>query len=323
MAISSSRLIYFGTPEFAVAPLKKLIEAGQNVVAVVTPPDKPAGRGKKMSPPPVKSFALENNIPVLQPEKLKDESFLENIRNLRPDLQVVVAFRMMPRQLWSIPHLGTFNLHASLLPQYRGAAPINHAIINGEKQTGLTTFFIDDKIDTGEILLQEKLEIGNEETAGELHDRMMIAGASLVLKTVNEIVAGRVQPKPQALQDNNKNELKPAPKIFKEDCRLEWNNSCVQLFNKIRGLSPYPAAYSFLTGHSEKIPTKIFRAAYKLQNGTEKPGSLISNGKDYLHVFCKDGFLDIQELQIAGRKKMNSKDFLRGFPQIEDFDFTD
>ena len=310
-----------GTPEFAIAPLKALVEEGYDIVGVITAPDKPAGRGKKLKSPPIKVFAEENGIKVFQPEKLKDPEFIQSIKNLNADLQVVVAFRMLPELIWSLPKLGTFNLHASLLPQYRGAAPINHAIINGENETGLTTFFIDEKIDTGEILLQEKLAIGENETAGELHDRMALTGARLVLKTVKEILKGNITSKKQETYTTQESQLKPAPKIFKEDCRINLKNSVIQVHNMIRGLSPYPASFSTIKKLDEEIQLKIFRTSYTLADHQEKTGNISSDGKTYIKVALKDGFLEIMELQLAGKKRMDTKSFLLGFKGIEEWEF--
>ncbi|MGC9344393.1 MAG: methionyl-tRNA formyltransferase [Bacteroidales bacterium] len=279
------RIIYLGTPEFAVAPLDHLVNNGYQVVAVVTAPDKPAGRGKKLTPPPVKVYAESRKIPVLQPPKLKDEEFLDAIHSLKPDIQVVVAFRMMPKELWSIPEKGTFNLHASLLPQYRGAAPINWVLINGEAETGLTTFFIDEKIDTGEIIFREKVQIGENETAGDLHDRMMVKGSELVLKTVQAIEEGTVTTQPQPELEKGQKELKAAPKIYKDDRKIDWTKPAKNIHDLIRGLSPYPAAFSFLKKEGEdKIQVKIFKTEYEISSQLLKPGNISTDGKNYLKI---------------------------------------
>lgn len=313
------RIVYMGTPEFAIPPLEALINAGYPVVAVITAPDKPAGRGKKLTGSPVKKFALDKGIPVLQPIKLKDPGFIEELTSLKPDLQVVVAFRMLPFEVWSIPPKGTFNLHASLLPQYRGAAPINWAIINGEKKTGLTTFFIDEKIDTGEIIASTELDIGEDETAGELHDRMMTKGADLVLQTVKDIENDRVKPVPQS-ESGQDGKLNPAPKLFREDGKIEWNNTGERVHNFIRGLSPYPAAWTILKeGMEEKSQLKIYLSDYEQTNHGEQAGTLISDQKSFLKVAVKDGFVSLLELQLAGKKRLNIKDFLIGFPEITRF----
>lgn len=314
------RIIYLGTPEFAVAPLDHLVNHGYKVVAVITAPDKPAGRGKKLTPPPVKVYAESRKIPVLQPPKLKDEEFLDTIRSLKPDIQVVVAFRMMPKELWSIPEKGTFNLHASLLPQYRGAAPINWVLINGESETGLTTFFIDDKIDTGEIIFREKVQIGENDTAGDLHDRMMVKGSELVLKTVQAIDEGTVTTQPQPELEKGQKELKAAPKIYKDDCKIDWTKPAKNIHDLIRGLSPYPAAFSFLKKEGEdKIQVKIFKTEYEISPHKLKPGSLLTDDKNYLKIASHNGFINVKELQLAGKKRMNVQDFLRGFKGLSEF----
>ncbi len=315
----SLRIIYMGTPEFAIPPLQALIDAGYPVIAVVTAPDKPSGRGKKLSESPVKKFALEQGIKVLQPEKLKDPGFISELESLKPDLQVVVAFRMLPKQVWSIPPKGTFNLHASLLPQYRGAAPINWAIINGEKKTGLTTFFIDEKIDTGEIIARVEVSIGEDETAGELHDRMMFIGAELALQTVKDIENERIKTLPQS--DLGKDlKLKPAPKIFREDCKIDWNNKGESVHNFIRGLSPYPAAWTLISDQNNtQSQLKIYLSDYENIDHGEVPGTLISDQKNYLKVAVQDGFTEILEVQLAGKKRLNIKEFLIGFPDITRF----
>lgn len=310
-----------GTPEFAIPPLAALLDEGYDVIGVITAPDKPAGRGKKLKSPPVKIFAEEKGLKIFQPKKLKDPEFIQSIKDLKPDIQVVVAFRMLPELVWSIPKSGTFNLHASLLPQYRGAAPINWSIINGDKTTGLTTFFIDEKIDTGEILSQKSIEIGENETAGELHDRMTVAGASLVLKTVKDIIENKIHSRKQDTFINEDSELKPAPKIFKEDCRINWNQPALIIHNLIRGLSPYPTAFSIIKKSNEEIPVKIFKSSYQIANHNEKIGTLISYQKKYLKVAVNNGFLEILELQIAGKKRMETKSFILGFKSVEDWKF--
>jgi len=264
-----------GSPGFAVRPLQLLLGSGCKVVGVITAPDRPAGRGKKIRFSDVKEFLVQEklNIPILQPEKLKEPSFLEKLRSLKPELQIVVAFRMLPEEVWSIPPLGTFNLHASLLPQYRGAAPINHALINGEKETGVTTFLIDEQIDTGNILLQERTEIGPEESAGELHDRLMFMGAGLVLETVRQLKEGALKAKSQDLFLDPGTSLKRAPKIFKEDCRIDWNLPGQRLFNLIRGLSPYPGAFTYLERDpGQSLLCKIFKATFEPGSQADAPG---------------------------------------------------
>ncbi|MBC7124446.1 MAG: methionyl-tRNA formyltransferase [Bacteroidales bacterium] len=319
-AKESPRIVYMGTPEFAVEPLRAIIEAGYNVSAVVTVPDKPAGRGLKLQPSPVKVFAEQNHIPVLQPEKLKDPQFIQTLKEINPDIAVVVAFRMLPRDVWQIPRLGTFNLHASLLPQYRGAAPINWAIINGEKETGITTFLLDEQIDTGNILLQKSVPIGETETAGELHDRLMYQGAGLVVETINMLTAGNINPIPQN-QIKVSGELKPAPKIFKETCRVDWNNPSQKVFNHIRGLSPYPAAWTELKTKRNNvetiIPIKIYHAEKLDQAQSQRPGTLKTDGKTHLHVFCSQGAIALKTVQQAGKKAMGIEEFLRGWQNAE------
>ncbi len=310
------KIVYMGTPGFAISPLKAILSNGYEVVGVVTAPDKPAGRGKKLMASPVKQFALEKDLKILQPEKLKDPGFIETLKSLKPDIQVVVAFRMVPGLVWEIPPKGTFNLHASLLPQYRGAAPINWAIINGEKETGLSTFFIDEKIDTGEILLQERISIGSNENAGELHDRMMDLGAELVIKTLKGIEENTLFPVPQSKFISSDSEIKSAPKIFKEDCQINWNSDSITLHNFIRGLSPYPAATTVLKTEKEEINSKIYSARPLTEEHQLPPGSILSDEKSYLKVAVKSGFMEINEIQIAGKRRMKIDDFLRGFQDI-------
>jgi len=286
-------------------------------VGVITSPDRPAGRGKKMRSPEVKQFLQEqgSRIPVLQPENLKDPGFVQELSGLEPDLQVVVAFRMLPAVVWSIPPMGTFNLHASLLPQYRGAAPINHVLINGEQETGVTTFLIDEKIDTGNILLQRRTPVYPDETAGELHDRLMELGAGLVLDTVHGLSEGTLKATPQDRYMASGDLLKPAPKIFKEDCRLDWNLPGEQLFNRIRGLSPQPGAFAFLeSGTGAPVQVKIYKAAFERLEHREAPGSVSTDGKRFLHVSVPGGLLRVLSLQQEGKKRMDTGDFLAGFP---------
>lgn len=302
------RIIFMGTPDFAVASLKALIEAGEEVVAVVTGPDKPAGRGQKMHSSAVKQFAVSQNIPVLQPVKLRDPEFLEELKSFQADLQVVVAFRMLPEIVWNMPPKGTINVHASLLPNYRGAAPINHAILNGEKSSGVTTFLLQHEIDTGNILFFTEVPITETDNAGDLHDKLMVAGAELLIKTVNAIKEGNVNPIPQDELSSNQ-ELKHAPKIFKEDCLIDWDKSTEEVFNQIRGLSPYPAAFTYL---DEKV-LKIYSAEKEIVGHSEKPGSYISDGKTKIKFATADGFISLSEIQIEGKKRMAVTDFLRGY----------
>lgn len=302
------RIIFMGTPDFAVASLKALIEAGEEVVAVVTGPDKPAGRGQKMHSSAVKQFAVSQNIPVLQPVKLRDPEFLEELKSFQADLQVVVAFRMLPEIVWNMPPKGTINVHASLLPNYRGAAPINHAILNGEKSSGVTTFLLQHEIDTGNILFFTEVPITETDNAGDLHDKLMVAGAELLIKTVNAIKEGNVNPIPQDELSSNQ-ELKHAPKIFKEDCLIDWGKSTEEVFNQIRGLSPYPAAFTYL---DDKV-LKIYSADKEVVGHSEKPGSYISDGKTNIKFATADGFISLSEIQIEGKKRMAVTDFLRGY----------
>lgn len=308
-----------GTPEFAVPSLDVLVKNDFRVVAVVTAADKPAGRGRKITPSPVKKYALEKQIPVLQPIKLKDPEFVEKIKSYNADLQIVVAFRMLPEIIWKMPSLGTFNLHASLLPQYRGAAPINWAIINGETETGITTFFIDEKIDTGRIILQEKVTVGNSETAGELHDRLMNKGAELLLNTVKAIGGELLHTKFQEELISSSDKLKSAPKIFKEDTRIDWDKSKQEVFNLIRGLSPYPSAYTNLINPLNEVwilkiyKCNLLESGQKVENTKLIPGSLLTDKKTYLHIACGDGFIEIMELQLEGKRRMLISEFLRGF----------
>lgn len=306
-------IVYMGTPEFAVAPLKALLLAGYSVKAVVTVEDKPAGRGQKLQMSAVKEFAIEQNLPVLQPSKLKDPSFIQQLQELNADLFVVVAFRMLPEVVWSMPRLGTLNLHGSLLPKYRGAAPINYAVINGEKETGVTTFFIKHEIDTGEVLLQHKLEIGPDETAGELHDRLMTIGADLVVQTVDGILKHTIQPIPQDLiliQPSH------APKIFKQDCKIDCSRNPVELFNLIRGLSPFPAAFlEFLKKDGTVGSLKVFKCT--ISPGEPIPGTILTDGRSFLKIGVNGGFLSLLDVQLAGKKRMKIEEFLRGFPALE------
>jgi methionyl-tRNA formyltransferase len=320
---ASPKILYLGTPEFAVAPLKALLDEDFNIVAVVTAPDKPAGRGKKIQSSEVKVFAESNGIKVLQPEKLKDPAFLEELRSLNPELQVVVAFRMLPKEVWSLPRLGTFNLHASLLPQYRGAAPINHVIINGEKETGVTTFFIDEKIDTGKILFSEKISIPETFTAGDLHDLLMEKGAGLVVKTVKAIVSGDWKEIPQDQLIKPGEILHPAPKIFREDCEIKWDNDGKKINDLIRGLSPMPAAYSMLScGSGEDIQVKIYRSAFVPATHRLLPGSIVVPDKKTLQVAVKDGYISLLSFQLAGKNRVDASGFLNGFREIGKYRFT-
>lgn len=317
------RIVYMGTPDFAVEPLKVLVENGYQVVGVVTMPDKPAGRGMKLRFSPVKEYASAQNIPILQPEKLKDPVFLEELKSFNADLQIVVAFRMLPEVVWAMPPMGTFNLHASLLPQYRGAAPIHWAVINGEKETGITTFFLQQEIDTGDMLLQEKIEIGPDENTGSVHDRLMLLGGQMVLKTVQAILEKTVQARPQNASVLEQVVLKPAPKLFKDNTRVDWTSGCVRLHDFIRGLSPFPAAWSELKNvQGEVISVKIFEAQYDLTAHDLTPGTLVTDGRKELKVAVNDGFIILKRFQLAGKKAMATDEFLRGFSRISEFLFA-
>lgn len=317
------RIVYMGTPDFAVEPLRALLNFGFNINAVVTAPDKPAGRGQKLSQSAVKEFAVGQNLRVLQPLKLKDQSFVQEITSIQPHIIIVVAFRMLPEVIWKIPTLGTFNLHASILPNYRGAAPINWAVINGESKTGLTTFLIDEKIDTGRIILRHEVGIDPNETAGELHDRLMAIGGDLVVRTVNILALGEVDPIPQESLIEDRAEIKDAPKLFKERIKINWNENALNIHNFIRGLSPYPAAWcSISDGLSNDSSVKIFRSkVIGFESDANEPGTILTDGKSYLHVCCGRGVISILEIQIAGKRNMPVKEFLLGFRDIEKYRF--
>jgi len=308
------RIVFMGTPEFAVESLKALVENNYNVAGVITMPDKPAGRGHKMQFSAVKEYALSQNLPLLQPEKLKDETFLQELRNLQADLQIVVAFRMLPEIVWNMPQYGTFNLHASLLPQYRGAAPINWAIINGEKITGATTFFLTHEIDTGKIILQKTIEIGGNDNAGTIHDKLMTLGAAMVTETVDLLLEDKIDAIPQEKLITDEIELKLAPKIFRETCKLDCNQEVMRAYNFVRGLSPYPAAWAELKFPEleEPLVLKIFETKPEIAAHELKPGTVISDGKKEAKIALADGFLHLISIQAPGKKRMNTGDFLRG-----------
>ncbi|WP_262711558.1 methionyl-tRNA formyltransferase [Dyadobacter luticola] len=299
------RIIFMGTPEFAVPSLQSLVENNSNVVAVITVPDKPSGRGQNLTKSPVKIYAESQGIPVLQPEKLKNPEFLEELKSYEADLQVVVAFRMLPEVVWSMPTKGTFNLHSSLLPQYRGAAPINWAVINGDTETGVTTFFIEKDIDTGKIIFQEKEPIHRDDNVGTLYERLMQKGAALVVKTVEAIEEGNY---PQIPQEEPE-EIRSAPKIFRETCEIDWNKSAVQIHNFVRGLSPYPAAWTTLNG----LSCKIFKTALVDSDEPGNVGDMKTDNKSYLYFKTADGWIAIEELQLEGKKRLAIGDFLRGY----------
>ena len=306
------RIVFMGTPEFAEFTLHRLVEEHYNIVGVVTMPDKPMGRhGSVLQSSPVKKYAVEQGIPVLQPDKLKDPLFLEQLAALKADLQIVVAFRMLPEIVWNMPRLGTFNLHGSLLPQYRGAAPINWAIINGDKETGVTTFFLKHEIDTGDIIYQERIPIMPDDNAGTIHDKLMELGASLTVRTLDDIIAGCVKTIPQ--DSIPASELRPAPKIFKETCRIDWNQPTAKVNDFIRGLSPYPAAWTVLhTADGSEQDFKIYKAEPVSCASAQKPGTIMCDGRKSLCVATADGALRLQEVQIAGKKRMDICAFLCG-----------
>jgi methionyl-tRNA formyltransferase len=303
-----------GTPEFAVESLRALIAGGYNVVGVVTMPDKPVGKHQSiLQASPVKEYALSRNLPLLQPEKLKDPEFLQQLKSWNADLQIVVAFRMLPEIIWNMPRLGTFNLHASLLPQYRGAAPINWAIVNGEKETGVTTFFLTHEIDTGKIIAQEKIPIEDTDNAEIIHDKLMSLGSRLVVKTVDDIISDNIHPIEQKNIFSDEIELKPAPKIFKETCRIDWNKTTAEVYNFIRGFSPYPAAWTELTTEKgETIQMKIFETEKIDQTHRLNPATIVTDGKKQLDVATHDGFIRLKTIQQSGKKRMTTEEFLRG-----------
>jgi len=313
------RIVYMGTPDFAVESLRCLVEGGYNVVGVITMPDKPAGRGHKLQFSPVKQYALEHSLPLLQPEKLKDEAFVETLREWKADLQIVVAFRMLPEVVWNMPRLGTFNLHASLLPQYRGAAPINWAVINGDTETGITTFFLRHEIDTGEVIQQVRIPIADTDDVGIVHDKLMMLGGKLVTETVDAILNDAVKPIPQE-EMAVVGELRPAPKIFKDTCRIDWNQPVKRIYDFIRGLSPYPAAWSELVQpDGETVVMKIFETEKIIQSHQLTPGTLLTDGKTYIHVAAADGIIGIRALQLPGKKRLKTDELLRGFRLTEEF----
>lgn len=305
----SMRIVFMGTPEFAVASLAALVETTHEIVAVVTAPDKPAGRGQRLQESAVKKYALSRQIPVMQPEKLREPGFLDKLKSYQADLQVVVAFRMLPEVVWDMPPKGTVNLHASLLPQYRGAAPINHAIIQGETESGVTTFLLQHEIDTGNVLFAEKVAIGTNDTAGVLHDKLMTAGANLLVKTVDALAVNATSPTPQAKLSGSQ-PLKHAPKIFKEDCRIDWHRPVAEVHNLIRGLSPYPAAFTVLP---DGKTLKLFNVRKEVTPPSHPPGTYTTDGRSFLKFACPDGYINVLELQIEGKKRLPVNEFLRGF----------
>lgn len=307
------KIVFMGTPEFAVASLDALLQNDFDIVAVVTAPDKPAGRGQKIQMSAVKEYALEKNLKILQPTNLKDEQFVGQLKELHADLQIVVAFRMLPEMVWNMPPLGTFNLHGSLLPKYRGAAPINWAVINGDTESGVTTFKLSHQIDTGSILFREKIKVDDEMTAGELHDELMKIGAQLMVKTVKAIDASRTGSKLEFITQDD-SQATHAPKIFKDTCKINWNKPLKNIYDLVRGLSPYPTAYTeFTDAKGQSHILKIFKASRIASSGKAQTGLVESDGKTYVRVHCADGMLQLNELQLQGKKKMNVKEFLNGF----------
>lgn len=307
------RIVFMGTPDFAVGVLRAIVEANKNIVGVITAPDRPAGRGRKLMASAVKKYALEQNLKVLQPTNLKDETFLEELRALKANLQVVVAFRMLPKVVWEIPEYGTFNLHASLLPEYRGAAPINWAIVNGEKKTGVTTFFIDEKIDTGAIIAKEEVAITEDETAQSLHDKLMVEGSQLVLKTIALIEKGQAKAIPQPQKSN----LKGAPKLTAENTQIDWSRPGKEIERFIRGLSPYPSAWSTLIHDGKELKVKIYASKFIKEDHSRAPGSIFSTKKE-LKIASSDGYLEIHEIQLPGKRRMDVISLLNGFTFSED-----
>lgn len=313
------RIIYMGTPDFAVETLRLLVERGYNVVAVVTMPDKPAGRGHKIQFSPVKQYALSVGLPVLQPERLKDEAFIEELRSYNAHLQIVVAFRMLPQVVWDMPPMGTFNLHASLLPQYRGAAPLNWAIMNGDKETGITTFFLTHEIDTGRVIQRRSIPIADTDNVGIIHDRLMEMGAEMVCETVDNIIADKVVAIAQEELMTDE-QLRPAPKIFKDTCHLDFARKVEDLYNQVRGLSPYPAAWcEFVSPEGEAVGVKVFEAARHICEHCNTPGTIRTDGKKVIEIACEDGYLQILSLQLAGKKRLTAEELLRGFRLTNDY----
>ena len=311
--INDLRIIFMGTPDFAVATLKTLVENNCNIVGVITAPDKPAGRGRKLQESAVKQYAKSQDLKILQPSNLKNEDFLTELKSLKANLQIVVAFRMLPKAVWQMPEFGTFNLHASLLPNYRGAAPINWAIINGETKTGVSTFFIDEKIDTGEMILQNEINIGPDETAGILHDKLMVIGSELVLDTVSLIKEGKAKTTPQVETET----IKSANKLNKDNCKIDWGDSIFNIYNKIRGLSPYPAAWSTLINNNEALDVKIYKADKELEEHNYDIGFILSTKKT-VKVAVKEGYIIIKEMKLPGKRNLDIKSLLNGYHFEED-----
>ena len=312
------RIVFMGTPDFAVESLKALVENGYTIIGVITAPDKPAGRGQQLNESAVKQYAVKQGLRILQPEKLKNPEFIAELESLKADLQVVVAFRMLPEMVWVMPPMGTFNLHGSLLPQYRGAAPLNWAVINGETETGVTTFLLSHEIDTGKIIFQEKTPIADNDTVGDVHDRLMVIGANLVVKTVDALANGKIEAVDQEQLIDNQEKIRHAPKLFKDDCRIDWSRDTESVRNLIRGLSPYPGAWTELI-HPEKneaLTAKIYAASRDNSSLPAAPGTLQTDGKKYLRIACPDGWLSVTEIQLSGKKRMKTEDLLRGFHDL-------
>ncbi|HEC43720.1 MAG TPA: methionyl-tRNA formyltransferase [Bacteroides sp.] len=311
------RILFMGTPEIAVSSLSALIDDGQTIVGVVTAPDKPAGRGRKVKSSAVKDFALENSLNILQPEKLKSVDFLEALNKLEPELIAVVAFRMLPEEVWGMPPKGSINLHASFLPQYRGAAPINRAIMNGEKETGVSTFFIEKDIDTGKVIMQEPVPIDPDDNAGILHDRIMKKGAELLVRTVRAIETGDTKEIAQSKLLNPEEKLKSAPKIHKEDCKINWNQNVQCVYDHVRGLSPYPTAWTtIVTPEGKELMLKVYASEKKDRDSVFPPGTLLSDGRNRLEVVCRSGILNLKDVQVEGKKRMEIDEFCRGFKDL-------
>ncbi len=313
------KIIFMGTPDFAVESLKKLISEGYYIAAVVTNPDKPAGRGRKLKESAVKEYAVSQNLPIIQPEDIKSDNFKHKLEEIAPHLQIVVAFKILPPEIFTIPGYGTFNLHASLLPQYRGAAPINHVIINGEKETGVTTFLLDNKIDTGKIIDQKKVTISEKDNAGSLHDKLMHSGAELVVETTEALRTNNYSLTRQEDLMKPNQPLKKAPKIFKEDCLINWYLKGRKIYDFIRGLSPYPASWTEITDKTKNITLKIYQAKYEEARHSHLPGTIFSDDHSYVKIAVPDGFIHLKEIQVAGKKSMRIEEFLRGFKGINQF----
>ncbi|MDA3892834.1 MAG: methionyl-tRNA formyltransferase [Salinivirgaceae bacterium] len=312
------KIVFMGTPDFAVESLEALVENNFNIVGVITSPDRPAGRGQKINQSAVKKYAVDNNLNVLQPSNLKDADFQNELKSLGAHLQIIVAFRMLPESVWSMPLLGSINLHGSLLPQYRGAAPINWAVINGETKTGVTTFFLKHEIDTGDIIEQEFINIENNDTAGSIHDKLMVVGANLIVKTTQSIIDGSFKETPQNNLINS--EIKHAPKIYKNDCKIDWTQPALKIQNTIRGLSPYPTAWSTLKNENgQRIDFKIFKSSLEQTDHNLDYGTVLTGNNEFMKIAVPNGFINILELQLAGKKRMQTVDFLRGFQQINEF----